>query len=261
MQNSDTKTVIILTMPRSGSSLLAGILHRLGVPMGSYSDLEKGQHLNRYGCYEDQWFQSISLNILFESRLLLDLTKRLNMDEERIKNVVQNYKAEIEEFVKENEQNTWGFKDPALIYSLPYFHTLFKNPYYIHLRRNTRDTAGSLYKTFRPSYWIPEMKEKFPLFKPRNRMRIILRSAKLLFTKQKDYNEQEVFEQVIERGHRRIERFLKKKNKHTFIQLENLLEEPERNVKELADFLDLDTSRENYRAALEFLDPNLVNSY
>ncbi len=33
------KTVVILTIPRSGSSLLAGILHRLGVWMGEEEDL------------------------------------------------------------------------------------------------------------------------------------------------------------------------------------------------------------------------------
>ncbi|MDZ7724369.1 MAG: sulfotransferase [candidate division KSB1 bacterium] len=205
------KTVMILTMPRSGSSLLAGILHRLGIRMGDSTDMEMGKHLNKHGCYEDQWFQSISLNILFESQLLLDITRRLNMDEKRIEKVVKKYEPEIKQFIQQNNQGLWGFKDPALIYHLPYYHSLFDNPYYIHLKRNTRDTAGSLFKTFRYSYWLPEMKEKFPLFKPGNRMRIILRSAKLLLTRQNEYNEHDIFERVIDKGHQRIREFIKDK--------------------------------------------------
>lgn len=260
MEDQTIRTVLILTMPRSGSSLLAGILHKLGVPMGNPSDMKKGKHLNKYGCYEDRWFQSINLNIMFESRLQLDLTERLDLDEGRIKRVVQDYKSEIEKFAREKEKSRWGFKDPALIYTLPYFHQLFKNPYYIHLRRSTQDTAGSFYKTFRPSYWIPEMKDKFPLFKPTNRFRIVLRVVQLFLTRQNDYTAQNVFEEVIDRGHERIEGFLENKN-HLFIQLEDLLEKPEQNIQQITEFLGLEVSGEKRRDALHFLDPNLLNSY
>ena len=39
------KTVIILTQPRSGSSLLAGILHHLGVYMGEEEELKRDRYL------------------------------------------------------------------------------------------------------------------------------------------------------------------------------------------------------------------------
>jgi hypothetical protein len=41
------KTVTILTIARSGSSLLSGILQRLGVDMGSKNDMILGKHLNK----------------------------------------------------------------------------------------------------------------------------------------------------------------------------------------------------------------------
>lgn len=254
------KTVIILTMPRSGSSLLAGILHRLGIPMGDSTDMKMGTHLNKYGCYENQWFQSISLNILFESRLLLDITQRLDMDESHIQKVVKKYEPEIKQFIAKNKQSIWGFKDPALIYHLPYYHTLFENPFYIHLKRNSRDTAGSLFKTFRPSYWIPEMREKFPLFKPKNRIRIIFRSIRLFFTRQTEYNERKVFETVIKQGHQRIRNFLKDK-KYISMQLSDLIESPREQIENICDFLDLDSDSPRFYKALQFIDPNLINSY
>ena len=228
--------------------------------MGSSQDLGMGKHLNKHGCYEDQWFQSLSLNMLFESRLLLDITQRLDMDEKRIQTVVERYKPEIRQFIKKNSQELWGFKDPALIYHLPYYYTLFKNPMYIHLHRNTRDTAGSLFKTFRPSYWIPEMKEKFPLFKPKNRIRIIARSAKLFIMHQEEYNERQVFEDVIDHGHQRIKHFLKDKS-HISLKLTDLIESPRQQVDTICDFLDLDSDSPQYYNALKFVDPNLINSY
>ena len=75
------KTVVILTMPRSGSSLLAGILHRLGVWMGEEEDLNVGKHLNKYGCYENQSFIALNENILFQARRLVDHSRRLNREQ------------------------------------------------------------------------------------------------------------------------------------------------------------------------------------
>jgi hypothetical protein len=247
-------------MPRSGSSLLAGILHRLGIPMGSDADLQKGQHLNKHGCYEDQWFQSISLNILFESRLLLDISRRLEMDEEQVKAVVAKYRPKIEKYVTSRDQKVWGFKDPGLIYHLPHYHEYFENPYYIHLIRNTKDTAGSLYKTFRPAYWWPEFKDKFALFSPRNRFMTIFRSISLFLSRQQDYNQRESFERVIEHGHARIRNFLRDK-KHITVHLEDLLGDPRSQVAKVQKFVGLESERDKLGNALAFIDPNLVNSY
>ena len=253
------KTVIILTVPRSGSSLLAGILHRLGVSMGQSSDLTLGKHLNKYGCYEDQWFQSISLNILFEAHILLDITRRLDMDEDRMKAVVEKYRSELLRFFNHRHPNIWGFKDPGLIYHLPYYHSYLENPYHIHLIRNTLDTAESWYKTFRSAYWWPELKEKFPLFTPKNRVLTILRSIFLFFSRQKDYTQRGSFEQVIEHGHDRIMNFIGDK-KHMTVYLNDLLQSPAEQISKIENFIQLDHDELKFADALDFIDPKILNT-
>ncbi len=251
-------TVIVLTMPRSGSSLLAGILHRLGVFFGREEDLVLGRHLNKYGCYENQSFQAINLNILFEANLLLDISRRLEIDEDNLKGIVNKYEDRIISFVRENERELWGFKDPGLIYIMPYIWHHFRNPYYIHLERRTYDTARSLYRTFRPNYWIGELKEKYRLFSHRNRMKIIPRAIRLTLSKHKEYNDRKIFESVIENGHRRIEDFCQ--NRRVIrICLDDLLESPERTVREIADFLSIRVNQEQFHDALSFIHPELIN--
>ena len=43
------KTIVVLCLRRTGSSLLAGMLHRLGIRMGSVEGLLKGKHTNKHG--------------------------------------------------------------------------------------------------------------------------------------------------------------------------------------------------------------------
>ncbi len=256
--NQSNKTVIILTMPRNGSSLLAGILHRLGVPMGNEDDLAKGRHLNKYGCHEDQAFQSVTLNMLFEAGLLLDMTRRFEIDEENLRRIAGRYKSDVKKIIARRQSRpVWGFKDPSLIYGLPYFHDAFPDPYYIHLKRNDEESAASLFKTFRPDYWLPEMKEKFPLFKPRNRFLIPLRSIQLLFKQNREYNNPDVFKKVMQKGHRRIEKFIDNKKSLT-IQLADLTAKPEKEVRRLIDFLPVTPLPHQVDHAVDFVKPDLL---
>lgn len=127
------KTVVILTMPRSGSSLLAGILHRLGVWMGEEEDLNVGRHLNKYGCYENQSFIALNENILFQAKRLVDHSRRLNDDDGLVESAVKSYEGKIKNLIRNNERELWGFKNPTIIYTLSYFHQHLNNPYYIRI--------------------------------------------------------------------------------------------------------------------------------
>lgn len=254
------KTVLIITIPRSGSSLLAGVLHRLGVKMGSEDDLNMGRHLNKYGCYEDQIFQSINLNILFESNILLDITNRLNINEDNLKSIVNKYEDKIKSFIENNQKKVWGFKDPALSYIIPYIDHLFLNPHYIYLKRDFKDTAGSLYKTSRSSYWIPEIKEKLPLFSNKNKIRILPRALKLLVSKNKSYKSKNVYYDVVVEGHKRIRDFIQNKD-CLEIDLGNLITEPESIIKEITYFLKIKPDFQQIDNATKFIDPEILNKY
>ncbi|MGM0442073.1 MAG: sulfotransferase [Elusimicrobiota bacterium] len=259
-KNSKIKTVLILTMPRSGSSLLAGVLHRLGISMGEDKGLKKGKHLNKYGCYENQTFQSISLNALFEAGILLDITNRMDIDENRLKNCIKKYEDRIINFIEENQSEIWGFKDPALLYLIPHIYHLFENPFYIHLKRDEKDTGGSLYKTSRFSYWLPELREKWPLFSKKNRGKLILRAIKLLFKKNKEYKDKEFYRKVVRKGHERIDNFLEEKNFYS-LTFEDLLHSPRESISGILGFLQINPDENRIKSAVDFIRPDLPDKY
>jgi hypothetical protein len=256
---SDARAVVVVTMPRSGSSLLAGVLHRLGVPMGAERDLAMGRHLNRHGCHEDQDFQRISLNILFEARLLLDLTRRLDIDEDRLAAAVQRWEPEIRRFVAARTAPVWGFKDPALTYALPHLAHYLPDPIWIHLERDPAATARSLFRTFRPEFWWPELREKMPLLTWRNRLRIVFRALGLRLMKGREYQDDRFFEEVIRAGHRRARGFLEGRS-HRTLALTDLVEAPEATIDRLAEFLPVDPTPDRRAEALRFIQPDLLSA-
>ena len=72
------KTVVLLTCPRSGSSLLSGLLHKLGVHMGDKHDLLQSKHKNRFGSFENQEILKLNHKLLYKSKRLMLYWKRLD---------------------------------------------------------------------------------------------------------------------------------------------------------------------------------------
>jgi hypothetical protein len=250
-------TAVILTMPRSGSSLLAGVIHALGVPMGDEDGLRRGTHLNRFGCFEDQEVQFISLNILAEAGLLLDLSSRLEVDDDAVASATARYDRQIHGLVARHSGTTWGFKDPGLIYSLPHWHHQLENPRYIHLTRPTANAAASLVRTYRPSMWLPELRAKWSLLRPVNRARVILGGVRLMATGRRRRVDREVFERVIEDGHRRIGGFLGD-TPRLEVELAELVSDSRAAISRIARFLGLDLDTEGEEAAAAFVHPELL---
>ena len=58
-----SRAIFVLSIPRSGSSCVAGCLHRLGVDMGSANYMQNTDFLNPGGYYEDRRFQNITKQI------------------------------------------------------------------------------------------------------------------------------------------------------------------------------------------------------
>jgi hypothetical protein len=253
------RTVVVLTFPRSGSSLLAGIIHRLGVPMGSDHDLARGRHLNRHGCHEDQEMQRISLNLLFEAGLLLDLTRRLDLDEGRLERAARRWDRAMARFVDRHAGSTWGFKDPSFLYSAPYLEHHLRGPRYVVLTRSADATARSLYTTFRARTWLPELRQKLPLFTWPNRLRLVPHALGLRLRRAAAYHEPGLFQRVVEAGHRRIEAFVSGRD-HLDCTLESIVASPRETVDRLVDFLGLDPHPEAVAAALAFVEPDLLRA-
>jgi len=253
------KTVVILAMPRSGSSLLAGILHRLGVWMGEDEDIKVGKHLNRYGCYENQSFIALNENILFQAKRVPDHSRRLSDNDGLIESVVKSYEEKIKNLIRNNERELWGFKNPTIIYTLPYFYQHLTNPYYICLYRDTDSIARSFLMTAKPKNWWPEIQHEFSYFAIRARLKIIFRFLKILITKGNLFRSHAFQKEIAEDGYKRIEKFIGDKRNIT-INLEDLMINSEEIIQEIITFLEISPTPKQIQDALDFIDQGLISS-
>ncbi|NHJ05556.1 MAG: hypothetical protein EAX90_12080 [Candidatus Heimdallarchaeota archaeon] len=250
------KTIVILTIARSGSSLLAGILHRLGVDMGSKDDLSLSKHLNKYGSHENQEFISFSVNLLFDAGILLDFKKRLSDYEDEMKEVSENYREQFQTLINKHSSELWGFKDASMIYYLPYLGDELENPMYIHLIRNYDSTANSLLDMISNKHWKHEYREKIQFFTPWKRFRLYMRIIRLLYITRKIRN-QESFIKIVEDAHQKIKQYLEGK-KHLTIYLETLIENPDQYIDKIINFLDIKPTKEQVSDAISFVHPELL---
>lgn len=253
------KTVVVVAMPRSGSSLLAGILHRLGVWMGKEEDLRVGKHLNKYGCYENQDFIALNENILYQAKKMPDHSQRLNEDDEFMESVVKKFEPEIKNTIRRNERALWGFKNPTIIYTLPYFHQHLTNPYFIRLNRNPDRIARSFLRTARARNWFPEIRHEFSYFTLGVRIKIILRFIKVYLKRGNLFRRHDFLKKIAEDGDKRIHRFLKDK-KHLAIELEDLLQRPQIVIGKIIAFLEIPATSEQIHDALDFIHQDLISS-
>ena len=253
------KTVIILSMPRSGSSLLSGVLYRLGVWMGKKDNMKIGRHLNKFGCYENQDFIGFNEYMLYKSKRLLNQARRINNSDGLVKKAVKEYEDRIIEIIRKNERELWGFKNPTMIYTLPYFHQHLKNPYYIRLKRNPESIAASLKRAAKFENWLPEIRHEFLYFSPLERLIIILRFIKVFLTEGFIFKDKNIHEKIARDGYQRIERFLEGKE-YLDLKLIDLLENSEDIIQRIINFLDISPSEEQIKDALSFIRPDLINS-
>jgi hypothetical protein len=250
------KTVTILTIARSGSSLLSGILQRLGVNMGTESDMKLGTHLNKYGSHENQEFIKFSVNILLDVGILFDFRKRLTGYEEEMKITAEKYRPEFKALIKKYSSDLWGFKEASVIFYLPYLHNELENPYYLHLIRDYESTANSLLDMVTSKNWRPEYREKRNFFTPKRRLKLYARIIKLLITGRK-YRNLEFFKKVVENSHDRIYEFLQDKE-HLTIHLKELTEKSEEVIQQIIKYLKIKPTKEQIHAAKDFVHPELL---
>ncbi len=134
------KTVIVLGMHRSGSSLVAGILHHLGVNMGRR--LLGPKFDNPKGFYEN-------LNFLYLNERLLHSaggTWYNPPSAERIKELDKAYSTIIKTLVDQEKSELWGWKDPRTVITLPLYMSYVKQPCFVVVHRNPLAIAMSLHR-------------------------------------------------------------------------------------------------------------------
>lgn len=253
------KTVLILTQPRSGSSLLAGILHRLGVCMGPELDLTMSKHKNKFGSYENQAFLKILHNILYKSKRLMYYSNRLSDEDGKVERAVKKHEEKLVKLIRESERDFWGFKEAVLIYTLPYFHHHFNNPYYIILYRDPESVANSQIRAGKLDNWWPEIKTEFSYFKPHQWLVLFFRTIWTTVTKGFLYKKFDFLVNLTKNGHDRINNFVKDK-RFISVNLIDLIEDSENTITKIIDFLGLKPTEDQLKDAHAFVHPELITS-
>jgi hypothetical protein len=136
--------VLILGMHRSGTSMVSGMLYRLGVNMGG--DEPGRQVSNPMGHYEDGDFLLLNESILSKAGGSWESPpSAIN-----IQNQAEAFKEKIERIVQIKEQGSrdqpWGWKDPRTSLTIDLYLPYLNNPHVIWCNRDPADIARSLWE-------------------------------------------------------------------------------------------------------------------
>ena len=254
------KTVIILTQPRSGSSLLAGILHHLGVLMGdNEEELTVQSHDNKYGSYEDQDFQVLHHRLLFKANILVRYPNRLKKDESRIEKAVMKYEKRLVNLIRKKEREMWGWKDAVLIYTIPYWQHHLKNPYYIFLRRPPKSVANSQINAGRKGRWWKEIVLEYSYQPVYRWIQLALRTFGVIIRRGFIYHNIDYLSIIVQDAYDKIEKFVVDK-KNLTIDLDDLINKSEEQINRLIEFLEITPTKDKIQDALNFVHPELITS-
>ncbi|MEA3378525.1 MAG: sulfotransferase [Nanoarchaeota archaeon] len=142
------RTVIILGMHRSATSMIARTLHKSGEVFMGEKKLLQGKG-NKAGHFEDLSFLKLNEEILeaaggsWENPPdYSEIMALKNEFKEKIKNAI----CIASSFAKDLGFKSWGFKDPRSILTIDLYMPFLPNPQFIITHRNSKDIAKSLNK-------------------------------------------------------------------------------------------------------------------
>ena len=145
MSSSPNPPIIVLGAPRSGTSLIAGVLHSRGIAMGS--DLLEPDSGNSHGYFEDIDFidfhrQLLARTAALVGRVFEDSTMREQaFDFEPTPADITTAKALIEQ---RSELSSWGWKDPRTCLFLPFWRKLLPDARFIIAYKHPLEMSASL---------------------------------------------------------------------------------------------------------------------
>jgi len=139
--------VVILGMHRSGTSMLAHILIKLGVDMGGDKNMLQPDSGNPLGYFEDKRFLNLNKKIIG----LAGGQWFMPVDRKALFPIFNKYKRKIEKLIDlryAEADEYWGWKDPRNCLTAWMYHQfLSENKVrYIIIRRNRPDVMLSLYR-------------------------------------------------------------------------------------------------------------------
>ena len=133
--------IVVLGLPRSGTSAVAGTLHRMGVDMGE-GHLQVADDLNSRGYYEDtrwseiaKWLSGVTYSARFVHHCPASVLKR------------------YADLIAQCETNDlWGFKNPRTCFVLHHIAPLLDDAKLVVVRRDFEDVVGSLIRHSHKAY-------------------------------------------------------------------------------------------------------------
>lgn len=138
MESFDNKTLIILGMHRSGTSLVAQWLNNCGLHLG---DVLLGKaHSNKFGHFEDKDFLEMHREILQDNALDYDVDVDCDI-------VVSNYhqeKAKMLVDLKNKLHPQWGWKEPRTCLFVDTWDKLISDAKYLIVYRDFKAVVDSL---------------------------------------------------------------------------------------------------------------------
>lgn len=136
--------IVVLGMHKSGTSLVAEMLHHSGVDMGDFDlvfDYDDGNK------FERQEFRDINDALLgspgIPSQDVRPVRRLLNVEESRAR-----ARDEIRKLGEKHGEN-WGFKDPRTCFTLEFWDRLLPEPRYVFIFRDPREVAQHYSKRFK----------------------------------------------------------------------------------------------------------------
>lgn len=140
---SQKMIVIVLGMHRSGTSALAGLLHTNGINMGKKLLGPKPE--NPKGFFEDKTIIKLNDEILSYNNY------KVTSWSEKLPSIItcsSNLKLKLSNYIKNRNENIWGWKDPRTCITFPIWKTIIGKKEYkvITIKRDIEAVAKSLYK-------------------------------------------------------------------------------------------------------------------
>lgn len=134
------KTIVVLGMHRSATSLIGMGMYKSGVFMGK--ELLGPGKGNEYGHFEDIGLLRLNDKILKAAGGSWDNPPR----ELEIYEAGYEIRDQIKEAIKKRECDLWGWKDPRTILTIRCYQPYLKNPIYVSCFRDPTEVAESLNK-------------------------------------------------------------------------------------------------------------------
>lgn len=130
LKNAMSRAIVVLGLPRTGSSALAGAIHRFGIDMGE-GYWQPRDELNYRGYYEDLRWQNIHKPAT-GYRYTIDVKLR------------ERHLKAYERLIKQlNEQPLWGFKSPRTVFVYPTLQPMLSEHRVVVIEREWEHTVKS----------------------------------------------------------------------------------------------------------------------